>query len=45
MLAGGVRAVELATAWQELGSHVTLLVRGNGLLRQGGSPSPANSSP
>ncbi|SDN71706.1 dihydrolipoamide dehydrogenase [Streptomyces wuyuanensis] len=28
----GVVAVELATAWQALGSQVTLLVRGDGLL-------------
>ncbi|GAA3120227.1 NAD(P)/FAD-dependent oxidoreductase [Streptomyces rectiviolaceus] len=29
---GGVVAVEMATAWQALGSQVTLLVRGDGLL-------------
>lgn len=32
VLGGGVVAVELATAWQALGSQVTLLVRGDRLL-------------
>ncbi|MEU0035575.1 NAD(P)/FAD-dependent oxidoreductase [Streptomyces sp. NPDC006333] len=32
VVGGGVVAVELATAWQALGSQVTLLVRGDGLL-------------
>ncbi|MGK3939138.1 NAD(P)/FAD-dependent oxidoreductase [Streptomyces caeruleatus] len=32
VMGGGVVAVELATAWQALGSQVTLLVRGDGLL-------------
>ncbi|MFJ2813662.1 MULTISPECIES: dihydrolipoyl dehydrogenase family protein [unclassified Streptomyces] len=32
VVGGGVVAVEMATAWQALGSHVTLLVRGKGLL-------------
>ncbi|MGW7200945.1 dihydrolipoyl dehydrogenase family protein [Streptomyces chryseus] len=32
VVGGGVVAVEMATAWQALGSRVTLLVRGNGLL-------------
>ncbi|MFJ9759889.1 dihydrolipoyl dehydrogenase family protein [Streptomyces sp. NPDC101149] len=32
VVGGGVVAVELATAWQALGSQVTLLVRGEGLL-------------
>ncbi|MFS4092078.1 dihydrolipoyl dehydrogenase family protein [Streptomyces sp. AF1A] len=32
VVGGGVVAVELATAWQALGSRVTLLVRGTGLL-------------
>ncbi|MGW0147475.1 dihydrolipoyl dehydrogenase family protein [Streptomyces sp. NPDC003333] len=33
VVGGGVVAVELATAWQALGAQVTLLVRGEGLLR------------
>ncbi|MEU6571858.1 dihydrolipoyl dehydrogenase family protein [Streptomyces parvulus] len=33
VVGGGVVAVELATAWQALGARVTLLVRGEGLLR------------
>ncbi|WP_105969677.1 dihydrolipoyl dehydrogenase family protein [Streptomyces geranii] len=33
VVGGGVVAVEMATAWQALGSRVTLLVRGKGLLR------------
>lgn len=32
VVGGGVVAVEMATAWQALGSQVTLLVRGKGLL-------------
>lgn len=32
VVGGGVVAVEMATAWQALGSQVTLLVRGDGLL-------------
>ena len=32
IVGGGVVAVEMATAWQALGSAVTLLVRGGGLL-------------
>ncbi|WP_328634789.1 dihydrolipoyl dehydrogenase family protein [Streptomyces sp. NBC_00356] len=32
VVGGGVVATEMATAWQALGSQVTLLVRGNGLL-------------
>jgi dihydrolipoamide dehydrogenase len=32
VVGGGVVAVEMATAWQALGSRVTMLVRGNGLL-------------
>ncbi|UQT54574.1 NAD(P)/FAD-dependent oxidoreductase [Streptomyces durmitorensis] len=32
VVGGGVVAVEMATAWQALGSQVTLLVRGEGLL-------------
>ncbi|MEU8946799.1 NAD(P)/FAD-dependent oxidoreductase [Streptomyces sp. NPDC048489] len=32
VVGGGVVAVEMATAWQALGSHVTLLCRGHGLL-------------
>ena len=32
VVGGGVVAVEMATAWQALGSRVTLLVRGSGLL-------------
>ncbi|MFI1096872.1 dihydrolipoyl dehydrogenase family protein [Streptomyces sp. NPDC020917] len=32
VVGGGVVAVEMATAWQALGSQVTLLVRGSGLL-------------
>jgi pyruvate/2-oxoglutarate dehydrogenase complex dihydrolipoamide dehydrogenase (E3) component len=32
VVGGGVVAVEMATAWQALGSQVTLLVRGQGLL-------------
>ncbi len=32
VVGGGVVAVEMATAWQALGSRVTLLVRGAGLL-------------
>ncbi|MEU3294994.1 NAD(P)/FAD-dependent oxidoreductase [Streptomyces longwoodensis] len=32
VVGGGVVAVEMATAWQALGSRVTLLVRGEGLL-------------
>ncbi|MEU3660619.1 NAD(P)/FAD-dependent oxidoreductase [Streptomyces sp. NPDC032940] len=32
VVGGGVVAVEMATAWQALGSRVTLLVRGKGLL-------------
>ncbi|HET9380796.1 MAG TPA: NAD(P)/FAD-dependent oxidoreductase [Streptomyces sp.] len=32
VVGGGVVAVEMATAWQALGSRVTLLVRGTGLL-------------
>ncbi len=32
VVGGGVVAVEMATAWQALGSHVTVLVRGGGLL-------------
>lgn len=32
VVGGGVVAVEMATAWQSLGSRVTLLVRGKGLL-------------
>jgi pyruvate/2-oxoglutarate dehydrogenase complex dihydrolipoamide dehydrogenase (E3) component len=32
VVGGGVVAVEMATAWQALGSQVTLLVRGAGLL-------------
>ncbi|MGW0086312.1 dihydrolipoyl dehydrogenase family protein [Streptomyces sp. NPDC003393] len=34
VVGGGVVAVELATAWQALGAQVTLLVRGDGLLRR-----------
>ncbi|MGW3664770.1 dihydrolipoyl dehydrogenase family protein [Streptomyces sp. NPDC005141] len=34
VVGGGVVAVEMATAWQALGSQVTLLVRGNGLLHR-----------
>ncbi|WP_200261775.1 NAD(P)/FAD-dependent oxidoreductase [Streptomyces sp. HSG2] len=34
VVGGGVVAVEMATAWQALGSRVTLLVRGDGLLRR-----------
>ncbi|MEV7991304.1 NAD(P)/FAD-dependent oxidoreductase [Streptomyces sp. NPDC086077] len=33
VVGGGVVAVELATTWQALGAQVTLLVRGEGLLR------------
>ncbi|MFI9219429.1 dihydrolipoyl dehydrogenase family protein [Streptomyces werraensis] len=33
VVGGGVVGVELATAWQALGADVTLLVRGEGLLR------------
>ncbi|WP_369191399.1 NAD(P)/FAD-dependent oxidoreductase [Streptomyces sp. R08] len=32
VVGGGVVAVEMATAWQALGSQVTLLVRGKGIL-------------
>ncbi|MFB8249443.1 dihydrolipoyl dehydrogenase family protein [Streptomyces sp. NPDC055952] len=32
VVGGGVVAVEMATAWQALGSQVTMLVRGKGLL-------------
>ncbi|MEW1928697.1 NAD(P)/FAD-dependent oxidoreductase [Streptomyces sp. NPDC088360] len=32
VVGGGVVAVEMATAWQALGSRVTMLVRGEGLL-------------
>ncbi|MET7699230.1 NAD(P)/FAD-dependent oxidoreductase [Streptomyces sp. NPDC005485] len=32
VVGGGVVAVEMATAWQSLGSQVTLLVRGKGVL-------------
>ncbi len=32
MVGGGVVAVEMACAWQALGSRVTVLVRGDGLL-------------
>ncbi|MEU5517478.1 NAD(P)/FAD-dependent oxidoreductase [Streptomyces griseoaurantiacus] len=32
VVGGGVVAVEMATAWQNLGSEVTMLVRGKGLL-------------
>ncbi|WP_097870955.1 dihydrolipoyl dehydrogenase family protein [Streptomyces sp. rh34] len=32
IVGGGVVGVEMATVWQALGSEVTLLVRGNGLL-------------
>ncbi|MGW4160785.1 dihydrolipoyl dehydrogenase family protein [Streptomyces sp. NPDC004788] len=32
VVGGGVVAAEMATAWQALGSHVTVLVRGGGLL-------------
>lgn len=32
VVGGGVVAVEMATAWQALGSQVTMLVRGDGLL-------------
>ncbi|MEU9130843.1 NAD(P)/FAD-dependent oxidoreductase [Kitasatospora sp. NPDC048540] len=32
VIGGGVVAVEMATAWNSLGAHVTLLVRGDGLL-------------
>ncbi|MFE6755271.1 dihydrolipoyl dehydrogenase family protein [Streptomyces sp. NPDC057684] len=32
VVGGGVVAVEMATAWQALGSQVTMLVRGSGLL-------------
>jgi dihydrolipoamide dehydrogenase len=32
VVGGGVVAVEMATAWQALGSQVTMLVRGGGLL-------------
>ncbi|MBA2810744.1 NAD(P)/FAD-dependent oxidoreductase [Streptomyces sp. KM273126] len=32
VIGGGVVAVEMATAWQALGSRVTVLVRGKGLL-------------
>ncbi|MFJ4438884.1 dihydrolipoyl dehydrogenase family protein [Streptomyces sp. NPDC088923] len=32
IVGGGVVAVEMATAWRGLGAHVTLLVRGEGLL-------------
>jgi pyruvate/2-oxoglutarate dehydrogenase complex dihydrolipoamide dehydrogenase (E3) component len=34
VVGGGVVGVEMATAWQALGSQVTLLVRGSGLLPQ-----------
>ncbi|MGW3288412.1 dihydrolipoyl dehydrogenase family protein [Streptomyces sp. NPDC001002] len=34
VVGGGVVATEMATAWQALGSHVTLLVRGKGLLNR-----------
>ncbi|WP_436791085.1 dihydrolipoyl dehydrogenase family protein [Yinghuangia sp. YIM S10712] len=34
IVGGGVVGVEMATAWQALGSRVTLLVRGSGLLPQ-----------
>ncbi|MFK0173875.1 dihydrolipoyl dehydrogenase family protein [Streptomyces sp. NPDC090306] len=34
VVGGGVVAVEMATAWQALGSRVTLLVRGGGLLER-----------
>ncbi|WP_406395953.1 dihydrolipoyl dehydrogenase family protein [Streptomyces sp. NBC_00887] len=34
VVGGGVVAVEMATAWQALGSQVTLLVRGSGLLHR-----------
>ncbi|WP_436771526.1 dihydrolipoyl dehydrogenase family protein [Yinghuangia sp. YIM S09857] len=34
VVGGGVVGVEMATAWQALGSQVTLLVRGSGLLDQ-----------
>lgn len=34
VVGGGVVATEMATAWQALGSQVTLLVRGDGLLNR-----------
>ncbi|MGV9991629.1 dihydrolipoyl dehydrogenase family protein [Streptomyces sp. NPDC003374] len=34
VVGGGVVAVEMATAWQALGSQVTMLVRGGGLLER-----------
>ncbi|MFJ2002854.1 dihydrolipoyl dehydrogenase family protein [Streptomyces chartreusis] len=34
VIGGGVVATEMATAWQALGSRVTLLVRGKGLLNR-----------
>lgn len=34
VVGGGVVGIEMATAWQALGSRVTLLVRGTGLLDQ-----------
>ncbi|AVH54739.1 MULTISPECIES: dihydrolipoyl dehydrogenase family protein [Streptomyces] len=34
VVGGGVVAVEMATAWQALGSQVTMLVRGDGLLER-----------
>ncbi|MEU6530943.1 NAD(P)/FAD-dependent oxidoreductase [Streptomyces sp. NPDC046928] len=34
VVGGGVVAAEMATAWQALGSQVTLLVRGDGLLHR-----------
>ncbi|MGF0174484.1 dihydrolipoyl dehydrogenase family protein [Streptomyces sp. Marseille-Q5077] len=34
VVGGGVVAVEMATAWQALGSQVTMLVRGDGLLHR-----------
>ncbi|WP_320774589.1 NAD(P)/FAD-dependent oxidoreductase [Streptomyces sp. CRN 30] len=34
VVGGGVVAVEMATAWQALGSRVTVLVRGGGLLER-----------
>ncbi|MFF7177390.1 FAD-dependent oxidoreductase [Streptomyces sp. NPDC008121] len=34
VVGGGVVAAEMATAWQALGSHVTMLVRGGGLLER-----------
>ncbi|MFF4551232.1 dihydrolipoyl dehydrogenase family protein [Streptomyces sp. NPDC001435] len=34
VVGGGVVAVEMATAWQALGSEVTMLVRGGGLLHR-----------